>query len=183
MKSPRIIFVAGILSLFPSALNGWKKDLEKAFFQSEVLIFCPFYIHFQHKKIYAIAEELSELVDDGIPTILIAHSFGGILARSVIGRTKNANIQLLCTMASPHHMRYGGLTSAKQKLSLLDTIPRCHVFSFGGTFDIIVPYIFTQLDKASHEDIFTYHLGFLFSKKVRFRIIKKIKENIIIGKK
>lgn len=174
----RIIFVAGILSMSWFD-NGWKKDLQEAFPDAEVLGVEDFYLHLQSTKIEQATQKLTKLLEEDKETILVAHSFGGILSRAALRRAGNSSVQLFCSMASPHTMPYGFVPTAKKKIHCpsLDALT-CPTLSFGGLLDIVVPAPFTTLDTAHHINLWSCHLSFLFSKGIRKRVITAMMERL-----
>ncbi len=168
----RILFIPGI-NMMRSALNGWKRDLSRAFPNIEILYLDDyFYQHFRHHIIQKIVKQGVQVVQDKKPTIIIGYSFGGIIAKAIIAKAKSANIIHLITMASPHTMNAFGLKAAKQYISAPEKILNIPTKTYGGYFDPIVPYPFTSLKKENHTNLLVEHLAFIYSKKVRKKIIK-----------
>ena len=168
----RILFVVGIQS--PKIyLNGWKKELPKLFPGAEIHYIDDFYFHIEHQKIDAIVQKGVDILDDGKETILIAHSFGGMLGKTMIARAKNANIRLLCTLASPHDIDYAGVLEARTFLKTPKSV-EVPSLSFGGYFDPICPFWKTEMKGAQHENLSSDHLSFLLSPFIREQVAEEI---------
>jgi len=167
----RIIFVPGIKT-WKFYLDGWKKDLAQHFADDERIFLDDFmYLHFEYKKLEKIIAQGVKLLDDGKPTIIIAHSFGGILAKTMIDRSKHHKVQKLITMASPHKMVLWGVRKTKTYLQT----PACvdvPTQTFGGYMDSIVPFYQTGVKNAPHKTLWSFHLGFLLSSKIRNKVIQ-----------
>lgn len=174
-ETNRIIFVPGIKT-WDFYLWGWKRDLPKKFPNAEIIFLDNlFYLHFQHEKIQKIVEQGTQILSDGKPTKIIAHSFGGILSRSMIDKSSNANITKFISMASPHKMTIFGVGGAKNFLKMPSTFPsNLKLKTFGGYLDPIVPTFWTSVDNENHKNIFSEHLGFLLFKKIRAKILEEI---------
>jgi len=168
----RILFVVGIQS--PKMyLAGWESDFPRFFPEAEIHYIDDFYLHLEYDKIEAITQKGVEILKDGKETIILAHSFGGILGKTMISRAENANVRLLCTLASPHEMRYAGLSKAKKFLKTPSKVP-VPCLSFGGYFDPICPFWKTQMVDAPHENLPCDHLSFLLSPWIRQQVAESI---------
>jgi predicted alpha/beta hydrolase family esterase len=172
----RFIIICGI-EYIKGSLNFWEKDLKKKFPKSEIILIKKFYYHFQHKKIEKITKKLISTINDSKPTIIIGHSYGGILALAAINRAKKSNIKLLVTLGTPHTMKGFGLISSKKYIKTPEHINN-KTLTYGGYLDYIVPFIFTKTSNNIHKNLISEHLGFVYSKKIRTKIIKDIKENL-----
>jgi len=167
----RVIFIVGIKT--PQLyLRGWRKDLSRQFPESEVVFIDDWYMHWQRKRIAGIIKRGATLLADGVPTLIIAHSFGGLLARAMLDRSNGQHaVQQLVTMASPHTMPFL-FTQARAKLALpLSPQVDC-VQTWGGYFDPIVPFGWTSLPLAQHRNLPVEHLAWLFSGSVRRRVLR-----------
>ena len=162
----RTIFIVGIKT--PQwYLRGWRKDLPQAVFIDD------WYLHWQTKKLAKIVNKGVELLNDGQPTTIIAHSFGGLLARKMIAQAKKHNVQKLITMASPHTYPFP-LTRARQKLNLPDNVEIPQIQTWGGYLDPVVPFNFTRLPNSEHQNLPVEHLAWLLSSTVRKKVLQSI---------
>jgi len=171
MSFERILFVPGIKT-WKIYFKGWEKDLEKFFPNIEKIFFYDFYLHFEHKKIEKIVEKGKKLLSDGKKTLIISHSFGGILAKTMINRCrKKAKIYKFITMASPHDMKIFGVNSAKKflKTPLTVSVP---TKTFGGFLDLVVPFFWSHCKNSQKKKNFWCgHLSFLFYRKIRKKVL------------
>lgn len=137
-----------------------------------------YYIYLQHDRLKKIVQEGKTIIQDGEPTIIIAHSFGGILAKAIISHSPKANIKKLITMASPHRLNYLKIDEAKKVISSPFRV-NVPTETFGGYFDPIVPFPFSYIDKQNHSNFPVEHMAFLFSRAERKEIIETIKNHSI----
>jgi pimeloyl-ACP methyl ester carboxylesterase len=169
----RILFLPGI-DTQKWKLAFWRKDLSKAFPKAEIVFLDDiFYFYFQHDRIQKIVEQGIRIVQDKIPTIILAHSFGGIIAKAIIASSPEANIQKLVTMASPHRLNYLGIKEAKKAIHSPLSVP-VPTETYGGYFDVLVPFPLSYIKKKHHTDLPVEHIAFLFSGSVRKQVIQSI---------
>jgi predicted alpha/beta hydrolase family esterase len=168
----RIVFVPGIVS--PAFYqSGWKRDLKRIFPQEKVVIEQVFYLHFQYSKIEGIVERGRELLEDEMPTIILAHSFGGILAKLMLKRAKKHKVDKLVTMASPHQMEAFGLKGFKSYFGVPEEVSGVEMITFGGHLDPIVPCPLTRTAHSRHQDFWCGHAAFLHLSSVRRRVLRE----------
>lgn len=167
----KIIFIVGICN--PKAfLRGWKKDLHTQFPKSKIILLSDFYYHWQIEKMENMVQKGVQILEDGEPALIFAHSFGGILAKTIISRVKRHNVQKLIMMASPNQMNFFGCGRAKKMLRTPYKTP-VKTDTYGAFLDPIVPFFLTPITRQNHTNIWGEHLCFIFSKAIRKRIIKK----------
>ena len=172
----RIIFIPGIKT-WQFYLKGWKKDLALNFLQTEILFQDQiFYLHFEHQKLKKIVENTVKIINDQKPTIILAHSFGGILAKTAIDQAKKNNVKKLITLATPHRMSKLGVGKAKKFLTTPLNV-NTETLTFGGNFDLIVPAKYTFTDNSIHQNFSCEHLGFMILPKIRKKIIQILKRS------
>lgn len=178
MKNIRILFVPGIHSV-QWYLHWWKKDLEKAFPHCErVFLDEVIYCYWQHEKMRGIVQKGVDIIDDGKPTIILAHSFGGILSKAIIEQSKKKNIVHFITMASPHNLDYAGVKKAKEAVCAPRNMD-VSTESLGGYFDVIVPFFFSRFSqKKKHQNLWGEHMSFLWWPPFRKRVIQIINAHI-----
>lgn len=191
-KAQRILFVPGIHT--PKwHVRWWKKDLKKKFpysqklrkklenqFSNHEIIFMDkvIYYYWQHETLEELLQKGVEIINDGIPTIIVAHSFGGILAKAMISRAKNASIVFFLTMSTPHSLNYAKISDAKKYIAAPEQVP-IPAESMGGYFDIIVPFFLSKLkDGKKHTNYFCEHMSFLWFPPLRKKVIEKLKPYI-----
>ena len=178
----RIIFIPGIKT-YQWYLSGWKRDLAARFPDREVIFLDDtFYLHYQHKKLVKIVDKGVALLLEEKPTLILAHSFGGILAKAIIQREqeacrlsqKNTGVYKLVTMASPHGMTLFGVVAAKRALQVPQGIAQLPTVTLGGYMDPVVFFGHTQMPHSVHYNLWSEHLGFLLSARIRNRVIQEL---------
>ncbi len=173
MKFERILFVPGI-NTPKFYLDRWVEDLDTNFPDKEIIFLDNvYYFYWQDDKTEEIVKEGVEILSDGKPTIIISHSYGGVLAKTMISRTEKANVVKLVTMASPHQMNGLGLDDSKDFLRAPDDVD-VPIYSFGGYIDPVVLYPFSNVVDSNHQDLWSGHGGFLFSKDVRKQVLESV---------
>jgi len=167
----RILFVPGI-NTSAGELIRWKRDLTFNFADKEIIFLDDVvYFYWQDEKTEKIVEEGVEILDDGKSTLIIAHSYGGLLAKSIINNSENSNVVKLITMASPHDMDSFGIDSSKEFLETPEKVD-VPTYSFGGYVDPIVIFSETDVKDSIHEDLWSGHSGFLFNKDIRKKVLE-----------
>ncbi|MEA2112983.1 MAG: hypothetical protein U9P50_03395 [Patescibacteria group bacterium] len=171
LEFERILFVPGI-STPKFYLFRWKKDLDFNFPDKEIVFLDDsMYIYWQDDKTEEIVGKGVIILNDNKPTFVIAHSYGGVLAKTMIDRAENANIAKFITMASPHQMNGFGIDESKDFLETPEDVS-VPTFSFGGYIDPIVLFPLSDVGTSSHQDIWSGHSGFLFNKNVRKQVLE-----------
>ncbi len=171
LEFERILFVPGI-NTPKFYLSRWKKDLDFNFPDKEIIFLDDYmYIYWQDDKTEEIVERGVAILNDNRPTFVISHSYGGVLAKTMIDRAENANIAKFVTMASPHQMDGFGIDESKDFLGTPEEVD-VPTFSFGGYVDTIVFFPFSDVSDSEHQDLWSGHGGFLFSKDVRKKVLE-----------
>lgn len=154
-------------------LRGWVDTLSDALPQAHLWVppRCFYWLWgagTQRRLLDAVEAELRRAPG---PVWVLAHSFGGLIARALIGRCPGAPVVLLTTMASPHSYPVLGIPRRARALGVPS---RCSVpvHSYGGYRDLTVPYPFTRLPGATHRDLRCGHLAFLFDPRVRRAVLR-----------
>ena len=140
------------------------------------------YMHYQHQKLERIVEQGVTLLSQPQPTLVLAHSFGGILAKTMIQRLRDAglcdphndHIYKLVTMASPHTMNLFGVKAAKHALQTPQWIERLPTVTLGGYLDPVVFYRYTRMNQSTHYNFWSEHLSFLLFSRMRKRVLQEL---------
>ncbi len=171
VKFERILFVPGI-NTPKFYLARWTKDLETNFPTKEIIFLDDYiYYYWQDDKTEAIVEKGVNILNDNKATIVIAHSYGGVLAETMIAQAEKANVVKLIAMASPLQMNGFGIDESKDFLQTPEEID-VPTYSFGGYIDPIVLFPLSNLDDSNHKDLWSGHSGFLFNKDVRKQVLE-----------
>ena len=167
----RVLFVPGI-NTPKFYLTRWRKDLNANFPTKEIIFLDDnVYFYWQNKKTEVIVEKGVEILNDGKATIIFAHSYGGVLAETMIARAEKANVVKLITMASPLQMDSFGIGESKDFLQTPEEVD-VPTFSFGGYIDPVVLFPFSDTGTSSHQDLWSGHGGFLFNKDIRKQVLE-----------
>ena len=167
----RILFIPGI-NTSAGELVRWKRDLTFNFADKEIVFLDDFtYFYWQDEKTEKIVEKGVEILNDAKSTLVISHSYGGILAKSIINKSKNADVVKLITMASPHQMNSFGIDNSKEFLETPEEVD-VPTYSFGGYADPIVLFPKSNVNDSQHEDLWSSHNGFLFNKDIRRKVLE-----------
>lgn len=165
----RILFVPGI-NTTSLELTRWKRDLEFNFPKTERVFIDDFtYFYWQDDKTEKIVQKGVDILNDGKSTLIISHSYGGVLAKTMINRSEYANVVMLVTMASPNKMNSFGIEDSKEFLGTPEEVSVPTV-SIGGFLDPVVIFPNTNIDNSNHTDLWAGHNSFLFSKNVRKKV-------------
>jgi len=91
-KKRQIILVPGILTK-KSILLRWQIWLNELFPLDEVKVIDEYYTYFEIDKMKKLKTELLDLIDNNKETILIGHSFGGIIINSALNQSKKNKVK------------------------------------------------------------------------------------------
>ena len=171
----RIIFIPGIIHKNPYVpnLDEWKRVLVDNFPDREILFLDQVdYFHLSPslalpKEIEAILDKGVEILSDGKETVILAHSFGGLLSKTIISRAQKAKVKKLITMATPHKAELWGLvgvTTDQLKTPKTVDVP---TYTFGGYKDITVPFWMSKTENSKHQNCWYNHRDFLVPEKIR----------------
>jgi len=174
MSQDRIIFIPGILTSPELQKFQWGRSAQEMFPERDIVIIEKTYLYPQHEVLESICEEVITLLEDGIPTVLLGHSFGGILATAVYWRTRENNrvdITKLVTVVTPHSFNAPGLEEARQAVGYeYKKATDTPVYTFGAKIDHVVPRKYTTYPDSEHVDIRGTHSGmWLNPRKWRYR--------------
>lgn len=172
-----IIFVQGIFAR-KRASKIWKEELKKVFPNDEIFIIDDLYFYTQKEKLDNVINKIENILNNKRETIIFAHSFGGVLTISAL--LKNPNLQCfvkkMITMATPHSFNFFGIKGIKKYLGYKNNnLKNIDIETYGGYFDCVVPFLFTNLQNKKHKNFFTIHLGFLFNINIISKILNNIK--------
>lgn len=167
-----IVFIPGIAT-WPNRLRGWREDLARVFPAAQVHILDErMYWPWSNACHADLVGQCRALLDQARPTWVLAHSFGGLIACALLaGASVPGNVRLVTTMASPHRYRVPGIGKRARMLVAGGTVP-VPMYSYGGYFDLTVPFWCTTLPGSVHANLRCGHLGFLYRSRVRARILQ-----------
>ena len=166
-----VLLLPGVVTR-PARLRGWQRTLEQGLRGVQVRL--PprcWYWPWGARAQGAMVDWLCTALEHAGPTWLLAHSFGGLIARAALARAPHAEVRLLTTMASPHAYPWFGIAGRSRALGTADA-PEVPTLSYGGWFDWTVPYVWTALPGAYHTNLPCGHLAFLYAPGVRARVLR-----------
>jgi hypothetical protein len=174
-KQRNIIFITGILTT-KWGPSKWKSELTEKCPNDKIFIIHQLYFYTQKKKIDRMMKRIENILKNQQDTILIGHSFGGIIAVSAYMKNieqGNNVIRKIITMASPHGIKIFGLKEIKEYLGYKNAeLDDVEIQTFGGFADPVVFDKNSKIKFKKHETLLSGHFGFLFSKKIIRKIIK-----------
>lgn len=140
MEGLRIVGINGIFEP-ESPCRGIWEYFELAFTQvypeAEFSVKKLKYFPWEGKKIRHYADAILEEYDDGITTILLGYSMGGVIATALEPRFTKTKISKVVTVFSPHTL-FGGIFSKMCGSGSVKT--QAPVISIQARFDLVVPW-------------------------------------------
>lgn len=171
----RIVFVSGI-NCHAWQLRAWERHVKKAFSDVTFLPVRHYYLHTDPERTAQMITDTQRALENSTEkTLIIAHSFGGLIAKAAIARMQNpSHIDLLVTLASPHMMDDFGVRDTCELHDIPDTVS-VPTLTFGGRLDVIVPDIHTHMTgEYSHITLTCTHVAFLWLRRTRKEVIDAI---------
>lgn len=183
MAKKQIIFIAGIFTSI-NTLNRWNNWLKELFPEENIIVIGENYSYFNLEKMKLNVLKLSNLIDSNKETILIGHSFGGIIINSALNNSKNNNVQRVISIFSPHKINYFGMKRRKEFLGYSEIKnSKIKVKSFGAYIDHLVPFFLSKEgnENSNHKNYWSDHYLELCRRENFFKniILDGIRENEI----
>jgi len=176
-KQRNIIFIPGIATT-KWMVNTIETEMLKKFPNDKVYILREFYFYTQKAKLNEIINDVEDIVANGLDTILIGHSFGGIIAISAYFKSLKKgrkNIKKIITIASPHSIEVFQLKEIKEYLEYKNTeLNDVEIKTFGGFLDSVVLNKYAKIMFKDHKTFFCGHNAFLFNKRIIDKILKEV---------
>jgi len=157
--------------------NDWVKELSTEFPEAEVVPVFKGYVYTEHKKTKKLVQDVVTCLENGRPTIVIGHSYGGIIAKAAIAQAQHADILLLVTMGTPHTLKLPALTRAREAIQAPTSVA-VPALTYGGYDDIVVLPKYTKMSGAKHKNITSTHWFFHSRDDIRERILADIKQEL-----
>jgi pimeloyl-ACP methyl ester carboxylesterase len=150
----RIVIIEGLWRYDNRLAIALERGLRKQF--PGVIIVCesiygcwPFEIN----RLIKFVECLAHKYDDGIRTMFLGHSFGGIIACALDGMLMNTPIAGIVTVCSPHEYMFGIFPykiGADHKLE-------APIITFGARYDVVVPWGSCHPQSREHQELLCDH--------------------------
>ena len=174
----RIIFIPGIITAPALQKFQWGRAAKQMFPDREIICIDKIYVYPQHAVLRELREQVMNLLRDGVPTMLVGHSFGGIIATAVAHQAQQEgldNIVRLVTLATPHTMNVPSiaykiptpdsidldLEEARQVVGYRFEPLDIPVYTQGARWDHVVPRQYTHYPgEQAHVDVLSTHSGF-----------------------
>ena len=168
-----VLFVPGIVC--PAFVqSSLKRDMLKHSSITNVLVRTDFYLHTQTDRCMAIVRDIKQDIATFKPTVIIAHSFGGMLAKKALSELNTHSVTVYCSLGSPHTMQFAGVASARRLINIPDELHNVeHVLTYGAEYDPVVPKAYTTLPNSAHVVLPVWHSGLLLKKSARNHYIER----------
>lgn len=161
---------------------GWVKDLRRRFPDAEITAVNGFYYYWPEEApaIEQLIAEGQRVLADRKPTVIIAFSFGGLLAKAMVSRSSDHDVRAILSLATEHRGHLPRIAEMRDdRLGVpLDVAVPLH--SFGGWFDPIVWPWTSFADRSAHRFLANGHFAFLRSARTRREVLRTLDE-IVAG--
>jgi len=164
----KILFIQGIHNF--SLKERFIKDVSEAT-EMEVVHFPLLYGLTETAKHAELIQKIDAYIEQSDDRfIILAHSFGGILAHCLSDHTYE-KVDKILTFASPHSVPFGWFTELVQRLPYRAQVPVSIQKSCGFFFDLNVPFFVTRNPHAhAHKNFLGTHT-FVPDRKGFFRTL------------
>jgi len=169
----RIVMLVGILDKSESpSRNRMMRHFQETFREThpeaDFEIAPCFFWPWNRATIASYAREVQEKYDDGIPTLFIGYTLGGIIAMDVADRMQHTQVRGVVTFCSPHRL------AAWWKFQRTFTGPSLHVM---GWRDIWIPPLLGL--KGSHRISAGHWLDFVLSPRPARAIAELMRTHLV----
>ncbi len=170
----RILCLAGAFCAdTASNWSGWIADLRESFPEADIAVVNGFYYYWPEETLVMneiIARGLA-LLSDEQPTVIVAFSFGGLLAKAMVDRTERHRVRAIVTLATEHRGHLPRIAETRDiHLGVpLDVDVPTH--SFGGLFDMIVWPWTSYSERSMHRFLLAGHFAFMHSRATRQKVL------------
>ncbi len=164
--------------------RGWpmwrhlEEECRKAFPFDEFVVEHTWYFPWEKAKILSYADSVVEKHDTGEDILLLAHSFGGVVACSIASRFTKSRIVGVVTINSPHKIRrfYNYFNTTPQPLN-------APVITFASIFDPVVPFFLTKYPGSTHFFLYSEHISMFVLSTFLSKIVAEKIKNILFSEK
>ena len=170
----RVVCIVGMLD-FVSVRHLMWAPIERAFEQYfpdvEVVVEHETYLPWQRQRIADYGERIVQKYDDGVPTLLLGFSLGGVIACGIAQKFMRTPITGVVSVASPLKLAplWGICLPKAEDVRLL---------SFSGRYDFVVPSLLTGCHYTLPADHF---VSFMTSEKPAWAVAKHVQGWLIEG--
>ena len=177
----RILCLAGAFCGDTAAnWSDWIADLGERFPEAEIAVVNGFYYYWPEEAevMQEIIAEGRTLLADGRPTVIVAFSFGGLLAKAMVAEAEHHDVSAIVTMATEHRGHMPRITETRDVSLGIPLDVGIPIVSFGGWFDMIVWPWTTYTDRSQHRFVARGHFAFMRSAAVRAKVLAVLDEII-----
>ena len=162
--------------------SDWVADLGEWFPEAEIAVVNGFYYYWPEEAevMQKIIAEGQALLADGRPTVIVAFSFGGLLAKAMVDEAEHHGVQAIVTMATEHRGHLPRIAETRDVYLGVPMDVEVPTYSFGGWLDLIVWPWTTFTDHSSHRFLATGHFAFMRSAATRAVILAALDD--IVGR-
>lgn len=170
----RILCLAGAFCGDTAAnWSEWIADLGLHFPEAEIAVVNGFYYYWPEDAnvMKQVIAEGHTLLADGRPTVIIAFSFGGLLAKAMVDAADRHDVRAIVTMATEHRGHLPRIAETRDVCLGVPLDVDIPIHSFGGWLDMIVWPWTTYTDMSRHRFLLRGHFAFMRSPAVRLEIL------------
>ncbi|MEZ5931794.1 MAG: hypothetical protein R3F54_07585 [Alphaproteobacteria bacterium] len=154
----------------------WIADLGQRFPEAEIAVVNGFYYYWPEEAgvMRQVIAAGRALLADGRPTVIVAFSFGGLLAKAMVDESDHHGVRAIITMATEHR---GHLPRIAETRDISLGIPLdvdVPIVSFGGWLDMIVWPWTSFTERSHHRFLARGHFAFMRSPAVRAKVLAVI---------
>lgn len=175
----RILCLAGAFcSDTASNWADWIVDLRKRFPEAQIAVGNGFYYYWPEETdvMNEIITETLALLSDERPTVIVAFSFGGLLAKAMVDRAERHSIRAIVTLATEHRGHLARIAETRDMHLGVPLDVDIPIYSFGGLFDMIVWPWTSYSDRSQHRFLPTGHFAFMRSEATRQKVLSVVDE-------
>jgi len=177
----RILCLAGAFCGDTAAnWSDWITDLGERFPEAEIAVVNGFYYYWPEEAevMQQIIAEGQALLVDGRPTLIVAFSFGGLLAKAMVEEAEHHGVRAIVTMATEHRGHLPRIAETRDTRLGIPMDVDVPTYSFGGWLDLIVWPWTTFTDRSRHRFLVTGHFAFMHSEATRAVILAALDDII-----
>ena len=153
------------LTGLPISANGFP--------EAEIAVVNGFYYYWPEEAevMQQIIAKGKALLADGRPTVIIAFSFGGLLAKAMVDQAEHQGVRAIVTMATEHRGHLPRIAETRDVHLGVPMDVDVPIYSFGGWLDLIVWPWTTFTDRSIHRFLAIGHFSFMRSEATRAVIL------------
>lgn len=170
----RIVCLAGAFCADTAAnWSEWIADLRERFPEADIAVINGFYYYWPEET-----EVMNEIIAEGLallsdeqPTVIIAFSFGGLLAKAMADQAQRQGVRAIVTLATEHQGHLPRIAETRDIHLAVPLDVDVPTYSFGGLFDMIVWPWTSYSERSKHRFLLTGHFAFMRSRATRQKVL------------